>query len=408
MAYKIRKIEINSYKEALEEFSKIGATLAGQKIMSKKLFPIALKVKDLDVKAANILKQEMLARGGDVVTSRNTLISSTGLTDVIILGSINSLKSLAEKIRYQPFGLKNLSLLLKDYIKSIEDNKLKEKKILIISNKKFDIEKEGAIIMGVLNVTPDSFYDGGLYYDYESAKKRAEQIVNEGAHIIDVGGLSTRPGSEPVDVNQELLRVKDILSFIKKNFDILISIDTYRAEVAEYAINTGADIVNDISGLTFDENMLEVIKRKDVSVIIMHIKGTPQTMQKNPQYNDLIDEIYDYLYTQSEKAILAGVKKEKIIVDPGIGFGKNLDHNLKILSKIKDFCNMGYPVLIGASRKSFIGTLLGGVSPAERLFGSISAAVVSYINGASLLRVHDVKQTKEAIKIAQSIKNLSE
>lgn len=405
MVYKIRKLEIENNGQAFKEFSKIGATVRGQRIMAKKIFPLALKVKDVDVKASNILKQEMLARNGDVVTSRNTLLRNEGLTDIIILGTIDSFKGLIEKIRHQPFGLKNLSILISDYLNNLKKNN--EKKILNIANRQFDLKKEGALIMGILNVTPDSFYDGGFYVNPEIMKRRITMIAEEGAHIIDIGGLSTRPGSKPVPVEDEIKRVIPAINYAKKNYDIIISVDTYRSEVAKYAVDAGADIINDISGFTFDEKIIDTVAKLNAWVVIMHIKGSPETMQKNPQYDDVIDEIYDFLYVQADKAIQKGVEKNRIIIDPGIGFGKNLKHNLEIISKIREFKNMFFPVLLGVSRKSFIGNLLDSQPPSERLTGSLSAAVCGFLNGADILRVHDVKQTKEAIRIAGSINNYS-
>jgi len=406
MNYKIRKLEIENKKEAYEEFSKIGATEYGQKIMAKKLFPVALKVKDIDVKAANILKQEMLARGGDVVTSRETLLKVEGTTDVIILGSIVAITSLAEKMKSQPFGLKNLSALILQYLDLLE--KESRKKIIKIGSKEFDLKKEGVLIMGILNVTPDSFFDGGKYINNDEMQKRILQIVQEGAHIIDIGGLSTRPGSKPVSIEEEIKRVIPAVKFVKRNFNVAVSVDTYRSEVARQAIFEGADLINDISGLTFDEKLIDVVVNGNTSVVIMHIKGDPETMQNNPYYEDVIEEIYNFLYTQSNLALKKGQPRQKIIIDPGIGFGKTLEHNLKILAKIKDFKNMGFPVLIGTSRKSFIGTILNPKNPLppdNRLIGSISSAVCSFLSGADILRVHDIAQTIEALKIAISIKN---
>ncbi|MBM3705537.1 MAG: dihydropteroate synthase [Actinobacteria bacterium] len=401
MGYRIRKLEIKTRKQGMDEFAKIGSTLPGQKIMIGKLFPVAFKIKDVDIRAANILKQEMLARMGDVVTSRETLMNSGGLTDVIILGTKKGVISLIDKIRIQPFGLKKLSEELSGYLDYI-GGKISVK-MFRVAEKSFDLGIEGALIMGILNVTPDSFYDGGLYSSAAEMQKRADKIVSEGAHIIDVGGLSTRPGSKPVAADEELERIIPAIKYIKAKHDILISVDTYRAEVAEKAIREGAVIVNDISGHTFDSKMAGVVAHYGVWTVIMHIKGTPVNMQINPVYGDVIDEIYDFLYDRTVAAIEAGIGRDKIIIDPGLGFGKNLEHNLRIISGLSDFTNMGYPVMVGASRKSFIGALLDAESPVKRLEGSLSAAVCAFINGASILRVHDVKKTREAIKIAAGI-----
>jgi len=405
MGYKIRKLNLKTKKQSLEEFGKIGASLPGQLIMVNKIFPLALKVKDVDVRAANILKQEMLSRGGDVVTSRQSFVKSEGLANIIILGTVKAISSLIDKIKMQPFGLKVLSEQLAEYI-TLEQS-LNARKIIKIGPVDFNMDQEGALIMGILNITPDSFYDGGQYFEKSSAFKRAEEIIEQGAHIVDVGGMSTRPGSKPVSLDEELTRTIPVIEHIVKNSKKTpISIDTYRSEVAKRAIDAGAVIINDISGLAADNKMMELVSQSKSSIIIMHMQGNPENMQENPTYSDVVDEVYDYLYERALKAVQAGVEKEKIIIDPGIGFGKKVEHNLEILSRLSEFNEMGYPVLAGVSRKSFIGNLLGGLPAEERLEGSIAAAVYVFLNGVSILRVHDIKETLRALKIAKAIRDV--
>ena len=324
-----------------------------------------------------------------------------GKADVIIQGTIKGVRSLIGKIKQQPFGLKALSGDLESYIDKLDENK--KRKELIIGKKEFNLS-EDVLIMGILNVTPDSFYDGGYYFEKDKACRRAETIVKEGAQIIDVGGMSTRPGSLPVGLEEEVERIIPVIEYISKNYDILVSADTYRSEVARRAIAAGAHIINDISSFSMDSNMVKVIAEGDVSVVVMHIKGTPENMQKNPEYEDVVDEIYDYLEDKTNIAIDSGIKPGKIIIDPGIGFGKTLEHNLEILNKVYEFRMLGYPVLIGASRKSFIGNILD-LPVEERLEGSLAAAICSVINGVNILRVHDVKETIRAVKIAKRITN---
>lgn len=405
MNYKIRALSIKTRQEGLKEFERIGATPAGSHIMVEKIFPVSLKVRGINPLAANILKQEMLARGGDVVTSRNTLIETgsgakaAGKSDVIIQGTVKTIKGLTDKIREQPFGLKELSRELKNYLDRLD--KIAKRKELVVGQKKFNLN-EDTVIMGILNITPDSFYDGGYYFEKGKALSRVETMVKEGAHIIDVGGMSTRPGSIPVSLEEEVKRIIPVIEHISKNCDILISADTYRSEVARRAIDAGAHIINDISGFSMDPDMVGVVASNGVSVVIMHIKGTPENMQKNPEYKNVMDEIYDYLEVRTNIATDSGIKPEKIIVDPGIGFGKTAEHNLEILNKVYEFRMLGYPVLIGASRKSFIGNILD-LPVEERLEGSLAAAVCSVMNGANILRVHDVKETVRAVKIAKNI-----
>lgn len=388
----------------MAEFGIIGSTVPGQHIMANKFFPIALKVKGVKARAANILKQEMLSRMGDAVISRENLLKVESLTDVIIFGTEKSLRSLAEKIKLQPFGLKKLSEEIILYLSEL--SRSKSKKTISIKEKTFDLSIEGPLVMGILNITRDSFYDGGAYFFKKQYMARIEEIVSQGAHIIDVGGMTTRPGSKPVSVQEELSRVIPAITAISKKYDILISVDTYRSEVAKQAVGAGAAIINDISGFTMDDAMPGTAASTGASVVIMHMQGTPENMQNDPVYEDVVDEIYDFLFDQAEKAKAAGVAREKIIIDPGIGFGKNLGHNLEIIARLSDFTNMGYPVLFGASRKSFIGAILGGAGASDRLEGSLAAAVYSYINGASILRVHDVAQTVAAVKVAKSIREM--
>lgn len=407
MKFKIRVLDIKTRPEGLKENKKIGATPAGSRIMIEKIFPISLKIKGINPLGANILKQEMLARGGDVVTSRNTLLEAgsrteiKGKSDVIVQGTIKTIESLIDKIKEQPFGLKELSGELKEYLDRLD--KIGKRKELVIDKKKFNLD-EDILIMGILNITPDSFYDGGFYFEKDKALRRIEVMVKEGADIIDVGGMSTRPGSIPVNPDEETKRIIPAIEYIKNNYDILISADTYRSEVARKAIDAGAHIINDISGLSMDPQMVKVIPERDVSVVIMHIKGTPENMQKNPEYENVMDEIYDYLEEKTDMATGSGIKPEKIIIDPGIGFGKTLEHNLEILNKVKELTVLGFPVLIGASRKSFVGGILD-LPVEERLEGSIAAAVYSVVNGVNILRVHDVKETIRAVKVAKCIIN---
>jgi dihydropteroate synthase len=256
--------------------------------------------------------------------------------------------------------------------------------------------------MGILNATPDSFFDGGKYDDRESAEKQIEKMVEDGADIIDVGGMSSRPGSKPVSADEELKRVIPAIKYLNANHDVLVSVDTYRSEVARKAVIAGAHIINDISAFTMDKDMAKTAADCGASIVLMHMKGTPEDMQDDPQYENVVDDIYTYLEKQTGIAVEAGIPEDRIIIDPGIGFGKTLEHNLNILNKLREFTYMGFPVLVGASRKSFIGKIME-LDADQRLEGSLAAAVWSTINGASILRVHDVKETVQAIKVAASI-----
>lgn len=259
-------------------------------------------------------------------------------------------------------------------------------------------------IMGILNVTPDSFSDGGKFLNADDAVAQALRMQEEGADIIDIGGESTRPGAEKVSMDDEIKRVVPVIEALTKKLRIPVSIDTYKSQVAEAAILAGASVINDISGLRFDPDMAKTAAAHDLPVIIMHIKGTPENMQKNPEYTALIPEIRDYLFEGIEIAKRAGVREDMIIVDPGIGFGKTVEDNLEIIRRLDEFSTLGKPVLLGHSRKSFIGKLLGDLPADERVEGTAAVTAIGIYNGANIVRVHDVKEMKRVAVIADSIK----
>ena len=256
--------------------------------------------------------------------------------------------------------------------------------------------------MGILNVTPDSFSGDGVYKDIDKAVNIAERMVREGADIIDIGGESTRPGSKPVPLKEELERVIPLVKKLVKRIDAPISIDTSKSQVAKEALDSGALIVNDITGLEGDDKMIQVASSFNAKVVIMHIKGSPATMQNNPAYDNLIEEIIGKLKSLVKNVEENGIKKENIIIDPGLGFGKALKDNLEILNKLSRFKELGKPVLIGPSRKSFIGKVLGK-EPDERIFGTLASAAIAINNGADIIRVHDVKEMKQVALLVDAI-----
>jgi dihydropteroate synthase len=256
-------------------------------------------------------------------------------------------------------------------------------------------------IMGILNVTPDSFSDGGLYTEPGRAVERGVLMAKEGADLIDVGGESTRPGSQPVTEQEEIERVIPVIEKLSKEISVPLSIDTSKASVAEAALQAGASLVNDISGMTFDPEMMHVVQRHSATVVLMHIKGKPRSMHVNPQYDNVIREVFEFLRVQCEKARKSGITQ--IIVDPGIGFGKNLGQNLDLMKGLKTFELLGCPVLVGPSRKSFIGTLLD-LPVEDRLEGTAAAVTACILHGANIVRVHDVKAMKRVARVADAFK----
>ena len=261
------------------------------------------------------------------------------------------------------------------------------------------------LVMGIVNVTPDSFSDGGEFYSSKDAIAHASKLIYEGADIIDIGGESTRPGANEISSSDELKRVIPVIKGIRSNnSDILISIDTTKAIVAKEAVEVGANIINDVSGLSFDSQMPKTVASLNVPIIIMHMKGNPRNMQKNPEYKDLIDEILDYFKERIKIATKAGIDREMIILDPGIGFGKTIEHNFQILSKLNKFNKLELPLLIGTSRKSFIGLTLN-LSPEDRVDGTAATVAIGVNNGARIVRVHDVEKMKRVVTITERIKN---
>ncbi|MBN2857701.1 MAG: dihydropteroate synthase [Candidatus Delongbacteria bacterium] len=267
--------------------------------------------------------------------------------------------------------------------------------------KYFDTEKK-PLIMGILNVTPDSFSDGGMYEDADSAAERCMQMISEGADIIDIGGESSRPGSKRVSSNDEIERIVPVIKRIREQSDVCISVDTYKADVAEAALTEGADMINNIYGAEPCPDLLRIAASHSAGLCLMHMRGEPGTMQDETGYCDIINEIYSALRDSYEKALLAGISGDSIIIDPGIGFGKSVEGNLSLIRNIGYFKSIGCPVLIGVSRKSFIGKILDNDTEG-RLTGTIAANTAAYIFGAEIFRVHDVKENAEALNIARSI-----
>ncbi|PJB21406.1 MAG: dihydropteroate synthase, partial [Euryarchaeota archaeon CG_4_9_14_3_um_filter_38_12] len=298
-------------------------------------------------------------------------------------GTIKQYESLINKLKMQPFGLKNIADEIEERLTVFERKKYQKLKIGKYS---LGIGKR-TYIMGILNVTPDSFSGDGIT-NIENAVEKAKKMVEEGADIIDVGGESTRPFSKPISELDEWKRVGPVLKKLMKEVDVPVSIDSYKPMIVKKALDSGASIINDISGLR-NKEMVKTAAKYDVPVIIMHMKGTPRNMQKKPEYRDVVGEIFSFFEKRIEYAENNGV--DKIIIDPGIGFGKNLEHNLEIIRRLKEFKSLGKPLLVGPSRKSFIGQILD-LPAGKRLEGTLASAALCINNGADIIRVHDVKE----------------
>lgn len=373
---------------------KLGSEWEGIKRMVPKAIGLVVKLQGVRTPAALILKEEMLSKGGDAAIHRDCITGKVDRSDVLLMGSEAVFNRVTADLHAQPFSLPGIADEIRKAIKNYHGRPAVPQLPSIA---------ERTLIMGILNVTPDSFSDGGQYQDAESAIRHCIQMAEDGADVIDIGGESSRPGSEPVSADQELSRVIPVIEALANQIEIPISIDTYKPEVARAALDAGASIINDITGLA-DERMRSLAAERKVPAIIMHMKGTPRNMQENPEYDDVVSEIMAFFRERIALAVEAGLPEEYLIIDPGIGFGKTLEHNLEIIRNLADFKTLGRPILIGTSRKAFIGNILGGLPPTERLQGTAATVAISIMNGANIVRVHDVKEMSKVAKMADALK----
>lgn len=393
----IRCLHITNASEAIHQMKKMGVDPTGVRLMEGKTLHFNLKVEGIEPRTANLLKQEMLALGGDVAVDGRGLDCSTEKTDALLMGTEKHFGKLILKLEQYP-SLNPLGQSIKETLKNISKTQYAircRKRTLTLGKR--------TLLMGVLNVTPDSFSDGGLFFDKEKAISHGLRLVEEGADIIDIGGESTKPGSKPLELEEELRRVIPVIKSISAEVDVPISIDTYKSTVAQKAIEAGAEIINDISGLNFDPGLAKVASKEDIPLVLMHIRGMPETMQKNVHYDSLFSEILQYLKDSIQRAESAGLDPRQIIIDPGIGFGKTVEDNLLIIKNLHEFRILGKPILLGTSRKSFIGKILNA-EVGERLEGTLSSITVGVLNGAKIIRCHDALQAKRAIAVADAIR----
>jgi dihydropteroate synthase len=380
------------------EMERIGVYPAGIEHMVGKGMDLAIKVHQVKFTAANIIKQEMLSLGGDAAVARGVIDGTAATSDIILLGTLKQLSAAVPRLRGQPFGLRRIA----EAINRLLPVESEQRKFLLRCGKKtFDLCAR-THLMGVVNVTPDSFSDGGQFADPARAGEHALELVAAGADIVDIGGESTRPGALPVSVGEELGRILPVIEEVARKSDAPISVDTYKADVADAALSAGAAMVNDISALRFDPRMVEIVASRGAPVVLMHMKGTPRNMQTDPRYDDVLDEVFRFLAERVGFAQEAGIGPERIVVDPGIGFGKRLRDNLVLLNRIGEFSALGCPVLVGPSRKSFIGTTLD-LPVDERLEGTAAAVAVAIVGGAHIVRVHDVKEMSRVARMVDAI-----
>ncbi len=377
---------------------KINCDPYGIEAMLPKMIHLNILLEGIKCNIANIIKQEMLSVGGDAAVSRSAVSCSVTETDCVIMGTAKQIQRLSDKISIQPLGLSIISKAIKELLANVS------KDLFILKTCRREIVLgEKTEIMGILNVTPDSFSDGGLFKDTDEAVEYGLRMTEEGADIIDIGGESSRPGAVPVPLKEEIARVIPVIKGLERSIKIPISIDTTKAEVARIAVESGADIVNDVSAMTFDNQMVNTVADTGAGIILMHMRGTPKDMQKGDlSYRSLRGDIIDFLEDKIENAQMAGISREHVMVDPGIGFGKTQEDSVRLLKYLSEFNVLGRPIVTGPSRKAFIGRITGG-GAMERIEGTAAAVTAAIMNGTNVVRVHDVKTMKKVAAMADAI-----
>lgn len=390
----IIKVNKAMLKDAI---ASVGAHQASLPIFHNKAEIEPLKLLQVRTPAANILKQEMLAAGGDAVVPTGCIVNAEKYVTVILLGTRKHYNLLLKKLEQMPyFGLANLSKELHNLLNPhILKTTLADGRILTYDK---------MCVMGILNATPDSFYAGSRVPLVDQVVAKAGEMLADGASILDVGGESTRPGSDSVDGEEERKRVLPVITALRKAYpQAVISIDTYRADTAKAALAVGADIINDISAMEADASMIDLVVESKAPIILMHMRGTPKNMQQNCEYNNVVDEVAVYLSGRANLLRERGVSAEKIILDPGIGFAKNVQQNLLLMRDLHTLTSFGYPVLLAASRKSTLGAVLNNLPAEERLEGTIATSLQAVYAKAQMVRVHDVKENVKAIRTLEAI-----
>lgn len=366
---------------------------------TQKAFVLHLLIEDISPRVATLLRQEMSVVGGHAVLDNGSALDcQVPSTRVLLTATREEIHRLLERLS----GFPELGWLVEELRETVQ--RLSVTRFVIRCPRRTFTLGQKTLLMGVLNVTPDSFSNGGLFFEKDRAVAHGLKMAEEGADLIDVGGESTRPGSKPLDLDEELRRVIPVIESLAKRIDVPISIDTYKSAVAQRAVDAGAQMINDISGLNFDPEVAAVAARTKVPLVLMHMRGVPETMQQDVHYESLFSEILCSLRKSIEKAEASGVSPDQIIIDPGIGFGKNLEHNLLLIKNLAEFRILGKPILLGTSRKSFIGRLLDGAAVTERLEGTLASVVIGILQGAHMVRCHDVLQARRAITVADAIR----
>ena len=390
---KNRIITISNIQDAREILQQIGVSSQGVEVMAPKAIGRSFLLYNVKTGAANIMKQEALIIGADLAMSKGIVEGDKKQSNLLFMGGANKILALITRMRhYTSMGLPEIREQLSTFRKQLLYWSLEDK------GRDFKPE-----IMGILNVTPDSFSDGNQHFEVTKALSHALQMVKDGASIIDIGGESTRPGSPRVSLEQELQRVIPVIKAIRKESNVTISIDTYKAEVARKSLEAGASFINDITALQGDKNMIEVLKEFPLSrICLMHMQGKPETMQENPLYSNVINDIINFFAERISFCQKHNISLDRIVLDPGIGFGKSLNHNLAILKRIDEFHILGCKILLGSSRKSFIN-MISPASPQDREGGTMATTALAYERKIDIVRVHNVKDNAQLIQVLSAI-----
>ncbi|MGB9619824.1 MAG: dihydropteroate synthase [Armatimonadota bacterium] len=398
-----RVLALSTDREVLREMRLVGPEEEGIRHMLPKARQFLVKLEKVRRPVAHILKETFLSLGGDVVVNRGLITATVDESDVIICATRKQFERAFPSLAEQGFGCDRLAAEIQTAIARFDGPpsppEIREPRLAQL----FSAIGKRTLIMGILNVTPDSFSDGGLFQDPNAAVAHALRMVEEGADIIDVGGESTRPGADAVPADEQRQRVVPVIDQIVRRTSVPVSIDTRNAEVARAALDAGASIINDISGGSFDPEMPALIAERRCPAILMHIKGTPKDMQLDPRYEDLLGEVCGFLFERVCSIVEAGADERMLMIDPGIGFGKTLEHNLELLRRLRELKCVGRPIVVGTSRKSMIGKVLGDLPVEERLEGTAATVAISIANGADIVRVHDVKQMSRVARMTDAV-----
>ncbi len=398
---RVRYLHLTSNDDALDSLKGIEADPCTIREILPKMIQTNILIEHVGTEAASVIKQEMRNAGGDAAISHDAIGCRIADRDVILMGTIGQIRTFSEKITMQPLGLCRIS----ERIGEVLDNLFLDSVHLKTSRREM-VLGERTLIMGILNVTPDSFSDGNRFASPEAAVEEGIRMAEEGADMIDIGGESTRPGSDPVPQEEELRRVIPVIRGLAARTDIPLSIDTMKATVARDALAEGAEIVNDVSSMGFDDCMAKVVADAGAAVILMHMRGMPKTMQTGDlTYRSLRCEIIEFLQDRIDKAQTDGIEPVQIMVDPGLGFGKTVTDNLRLIRHLGELKVLGRPIVTGASRKSFIGQVTGG-KPRARIEGTAAAVTAAVLNGSRVIRVHDVAAMKKVVAMADALRSV--